>query len=85
MNLDKIIKDKSQTEIGQKLVKMLTNVWDDKEFILGCLVDVSTDEKKQKLIDAIENDFADFEFEDDITETSDKVLILATEIDEGNV
>lgn len=56
MNLDKIIEEKSKTKIGQKLVTMLTKIWDDKEFILGCLVDLSTDELKQKLIDFIEEE-----------------------------
>lgn len=68
MNLDEIIEKKSQTEIGQKLVKMLMGVWDDKEFILGCLVDLPTDELKQKLIDFINEE----------NETDSDIITLAS-------
>lgn len=68
MNLDEIIEKKSQTETGQKLVKILTEIWDDKEFILGCLVDLPTDELKQKLIDFIEEE----------NETDSDVITLAS-------
>ena len=53
MNLDALIEQKSQTDVGKQLVKMLTDIWDDKEFILGCLVDLPGDSQKQKLIDFI--------------------------------
>lgn len=68
MNLDEIIEKKSQTEIGQKLVKILTEVWDDKEFVLGCLVDLPTDELKQKLIDFINQE----------NETDSDIITLAS-------
>lgn len=68
MNLDEIIEKKSQTEIGQKLVKILTEVWDDKEFVLGCLVDLPTDELKQKLIDFINQE----------NETDSDIIALAS-------
>lgn len=74
MNLDEAIKSKSQTETGQKLVKMLTDVWDDKEFILGCLVHLPTDEFKQKLIDFIE--------EENVTD-SDVITLASIDIADG--
>lgn len=74
MNLDEAIKNKSQTETGQKLVRMLTEVWGDKEFILGCLVDLPTDALKQKLID-----FMDEEEEID----SDTLTLASLDIAEG--
>lgn len=74
MNLDEAIKNKSQTETGQKLVRMLMGVWDDKEFILGCLVDLPTDALKQKLID-----FMDEEGEID----SDTLTLASLDIADG--
>ena len=56
MNLDALIEQKSQTDAGKQLVKMLTDIWDDKEFILGCLVDLPGDSQKQKLIDFIKEE-----------------------------
>jgi hypothetical protein len=68
MNIESLIKEKSSTETGQELVKLLTNIWDDKEFILGCLVDLQTDEQKQKLIDFINEE----------NETDSDVITLAS-------
>lgn len=74
MTLDEIIGKKSQTKTGQKLVRILTEIWDDKEFILGCLVDLPTDELKQKLIDFIKEE----------NETDSDVITLASlDIAEG--
>lgn len=68
MNLDALIEQKSQTDVGKQLVKMLTDIWDDKEFILGCLVDLPGDSQKQKLIDFIEEE----------NETDSDVITLAS-------
>lgn len=68
MNLDALIEQKSQTDVGKQLVKMLTDIWDDKEFILGCLVDLPDDSQKQKLIDFIEEE----------NETDSDVITLAS-------
>ena len=68
MNLDALIKQKSQTDVGKQLVKLLTGIWDDKEFILGCLVDLPDDSQKQKLIDFIE----------EANETDSDVITLAS-------
>lgn len=74
MTLDEIIGKKSQTKTGQKLVRILTEIWDDKEFILGCLVDLPTDKLKQKLIDFIKEE----------NETDSDVITLASlDIAEG--
>lgn len=75
MNLDVLIEKKSQTKTGKQLVKMLTDIWDDKEFILGCLVDLPDDEKKQTLIDFI--------IDEAITD-SDDVILASLAIDEGD-
>lgn len=68
MNLDALIEQKSQTDTGKQLVKMLTDIWDDKEFILGCLVDLPGDSQKQKLIDFIKEE----------NETDSDVITLAS-------
>ncbi len=68
MNLDALIEQKSQTDAGKQLVKMLTDIWDDKEFILGCLVDLPDDSQKQKLIDFIKEE----------NETDSDVITLAS-------
>ena len=74
MNLDALIEQKSQTDAGKQLVKMLTDIWDDKEFILGCLVDLPDDKKKQTLIDFINDE--------NITD-SDTVIYAAMDIADG--
>lgn len=68
MNLDALIEQKSQTDAGKQLLKMLTDIWDDKEFILGCLVDLPGDSQKQKLIDFIKEE----------NETDSDVITLAS-------
>lgn len=78
-----IDREKFKTETGKKLYDMLKKVWDNEHWLIGVLANVKGDEKKQKLIDAIENDFADFEFEDDITENSDKIILLSMDIADG--
>ena len=74
MDLDVLIEKKSQTDTGKKLVKILTDIWDDKEFILGCLVDLPDDKKKQTLIDFIHDE--------NITD-SDTVIYAAMDIADG--
>lgn len=74
MDLDVLIEKKSQTDTGKKLVKILTDIWDDKEFILGCLVDLPDDKKKQTLIDFINDE--------NITD-SDTVIYAAMDIADG--
>lgn len=76
MNIELLIKERSNTPIGKKLVKLLTNIWDDKEFILGCLVDLKTDEQKQKLIDLIEIDGID---------DSDTITLASLDIADGEL
>ena len=68
MNLDALIEQKSQTDAGKQLVKMLTDIWEDKEFILGCLVDLPDDSQKQKLIDFIKEE----------NETDSDIITLAS-------
>lgn len=68
MDLDTLIEQKSRTDTGKQLVKMLTDIWDDKEFILGCLVDLPNDSQKQKLIDFIREE----------NETDSDIITLAS-------
>lgn len=74
MNIELLIKEKSNSKTGQELVNILTEIWNDKEFILGCLVDLPTDEQKQKLIDFIK--------EENETD-SDVVTLAALDISDG--
>lgn len=73
MNIDELISQKSNTLIGQKLVQLLTSIWNDKEFILGILADLKNDNDKQKMIDALENGLDD----------TDTITLLALDIADG--
>ena len=63
-----IDRTKFKTETGRKLFDLLKNVWDDEDFIVGTLSAVKGDEKRQKLIDFIE--------EENITD--DEIIVLAS-------
>ena len=56
-----------KTETGRKLFDLLKNIWDDEDFIVGTLSEVKGDEKRQKLINFIE--------EENITD--DEIIVLA--------
>ncbi len=62
-----IDRTKFKTETGRKLFDLLKNIWDDEDFIVGTLSEVKGDEKRQKLIDFIE--------EENVTD--DELIVLA--------
>lgn len=62
-----IDRTKFKTETGRKLFDLLKNIWDDEDFIVGTLSEVKGDEKRQKLINFIE--------EENITD--DEIIVLA--------
>lgn len=62
-----IDRTKFKTETGRKLFDLLKNIWDDEDFIVGTLLEVKGDEKRQKLINFIE--------EENITD--DEIIVLA--------
>ena len=87
MNLDEAIKKYTPTKISEKLKQMLFDIWDDKEFILGVLMDLKADdEQRQKMIKALENNLEDYEFDDaDWNVYTDKVTLLAMAIADGEI
>ena len=77
---------KFKTETGRKLYDMLVDIWDDNDFVIGILCTVKGDEKRQKLIKALENNLEDYEFDDDDwNEYTDKVYLIAEAIDDGDI
>ncbi len=69
-----IDRTKFKTETGRKLFDLLKNVWDDEDFIVGTLSAVKGDEKRQKLIDFLE--------EENITD-SEIIVLAAGDIADG--
>ena len=76
----RILRD-SQSETGTKLRKLLTDIWDDPEFIAGILRDLKTDYEKQILIDEIESGLTDT---DEITLLSWDIKFNKKEDEENN-
>ena len=87
MDLDEAIKKYTPTETAEKLKQMLFDVWDDKEFVLGILMDLkANDEQRKKMIKALENNLEDYEFDDDEWNVyTDKVYLVAEAIAEGEI
>ncbi len=54
-----IDRDKIKTETGKKLYDKLIALWDNDDFIGGVLAHLKGDEKKQKMIDALEGGLKD--------------------------
>ena len=56
------------TEIEKQLIGILRDIWDDKDFILGVITDLETDEERQTVIDYIKEnrDTASDSITDDI-------------------
>ena len=69
-----IDRTKFKTETGRKLFDLLKNIWDDEDFIVGTLSEVKGDEKRQKLIDFIE--------EENVTD-SEIIVLAAGDIADG--
>lgn len=51
-----IDRDKFKTETGKKLYDMLKKIWNNEHFLIGVLATIKGDEKRQKLIDFIEQE-----------------------------
>ena len=86
MNFDKALEKYTPTETAEKLKQMLFDVWEDKGYVLSVLVDLKTDEQRQKMIKALENNLEDYEFDDDDWNVySDKVLLLTEAIADGEI
>ena len=49
------MKSNKLTAIEETLVRKLFSVWKDKEFVLGIICNLSNDEERQMVIDAIDN------------------------------
>lgn len=49
------MKSNSLTATEEKLVRKLFGVWKDKEFVLGIIGHLSSDEERQAVIDLIDN------------------------------
>ena len=64
-----------KTQISKNLAQMLTNLWDDDDFIIGVLGVLKSDEQKQKMIDIIEDG------EDD----TDQITLLTLDIADGEI
>lgn len=62
-----INRDKFKMETGKKLYDMLKKIWNNEHFLIGVLATVKGDEKRQKLINFIE--------EENITD--DEIIVLA--------
>ena len=43
------------TQTEKRLIGMLRDIWDDKEFVLGVVTNLETDEERQAVIDYIQN------------------------------
>lgn len=59
MDLDEAINKYTPTAKADELKKILFDIWDDKEFMLGVLMDLKTDEHRQRMIDLIEKEGID--------------------------
>lgn len=64
-----------KTQISKTLAQMLTNLWDDDDFIIGVLGVLKSDEQKQKMIDILEDG------EDD----TDQITLLTLDIADGEI
>lgn len=51
-----IDRTKFKTDTGRKLYDLLTEIWNNDDFILGILATVKGDENRQKMINLIEKD-----------------------------
>ena len=86
MNFDKALEKYTPTETAEKLKQMLFDVWEDKGYVLSVLMDLKTDEQRQKMIKALENNLEDYEFDkDEWNVYSDKVLLLTEAIADGEI
>lgn len=69
-----INRDEFKTEIGKKLYDMLKKIWNNEHFLIGVLATVKGDEKRQRLIDFIE--------EENVTD-AELIVLAAADIADG--
>lgn len=43
------------TPIEKQLISMLKDIWNDKDFVIGIITDLETDDERQLVIDYIKN------------------------------
>lgn len=60
------------TQTEKRLIGMLRDIWDDKEFVLGVMNDLETDEERQAVIDYIK---------DNEEATTEDIVLLSLNID----
>ena len=54
IDIQEFIKKNTSTPIAKKFYNMLKEIWDEENFLISMLLDLKTDEKKQKMIDLLE-------------------------------
>ena len=60
------------TPIEKQLVSMLKEIWNDRDFVIGIITDLETDDERQMVIDYIKN-------ADDVT--PEDLVLLSLHID----
>ena len=73
-----IKREKFKTETNKKLFDMLLKIKDDDSFLKGILCNLVGDEKKQKMIDILENEEIDY---NDL----DQLVYISMDIDRGEI
>ena len=73
-----IKREKFKTETGKKLFDMLLKIKDDDSFLKGILCNLVGDEKKQKMIDILENE--EIAYND-----LDQLVYISMDIDRGEI
>ena len=73
-----IKREKFKTETGKKLFDMLLKIKEDDSFLKGILCNLVGDEKKQKMIDILENEEIDY---NDL----DQLVYISMDIDRGEI
>ena len=66
IDIQEFIKKNTSTPIAKKFYNMLKEIWDEENFLISMLLDLKTDEKKQKMIDLLE--------ETSLTDTDEIIL-----------
>ncbi len=54
VDIQEFIKKNTSTPIAKKFYNMMKEIWDEENFLISMLLDLKTDEKKQKMIDLLE-------------------------------
>ena len=53
VDIQEFIKKNTSTPIAKKFYNMLKEIWDEENFLISMLLDLKTDEKKQKMMDLL--------------------------------